>query len=150
MNLPLQRSWLADLLSAGVERVGEPGDVRGECVMGRRDILTEVHATTAKMRQHLLESHDLLFGLVSAVVDDDVDSGHLPAQRLPECAVGLVADEDPRALVLICFAGRLDVDAVDMTAGPEVRLPHVEASAAVHADLHEVNFLADELAEVTL
>ncbi len=86
MNLALQRRWFANLLSAGVERIGEAGDVRGKPVMGRRHILTEVYAATAKMRPHLFKCHDLLFGQVSAIIDDDVDSWHLPAQRLPEPA----------------------------------------------------------------
>ena len=85
---------------------------------------------------------------MSAVVDYDVESANIAAELMPERAVGLIANEDARLGVLVLPACRLDVHAVDLAALAEVVAPHPQASAAVDADLEDVDVLPDESRQV--
>jgi hypothetical protein len=87
---------------------------------------------------------------VPAVVHEDVDDGDTFLESSPEAGVPLVPDEDLGELVLVALARGLQVDSEDATTWAEVVPPHLEAAAAVNADLDDVHVTAHEFGEVAV
>src|SRR5262249_44049844 len=50
-------------------------------------ILAEKNAARAQMRQEFLKRGDLLFRMVAAVIDHDIERGHLRAESVPEVSI---------------------------------------------------------------
>jgi len=87
---------------------------------------------------------------MAAVVYDDVHLRVAGEEVAPEGGVCLVADLDLDARALIGTARRLDVDPNDATVRAEARPPHVDAAAAVNADLDDGHRQAAEFSQVAL
>ena len=58
--------------------------VRCESVADSVNIFANIDAARPDMRQHLLESHHLLFRCVPSVIEEDVDSAAFRSKPLPE------------------------------------------------------------------
>src|SRR5215469_13366116 len=102
------------------------------------------------MRKHLLERHNLLFGQVSAIIDQYVETWNFVPDLLPESAVDLVADEDSGSVVLECFAGFAYIDSVHPALRAEIFPPHFETPAAIDAYLQDMNLFSNELLKVAM
>src|SRR5882672_590624 len=114
------------------------------------DVFTEKNSSRANVRQHFFQRNDLLPNLVAAIIDQNINSGHRSPKRLPEVAILLVTNEDFDTIVFIAPAGFFDVDAINMAVLAKILPPHLQASTAENANLNNVNFAPDELAEVSM
>src|SRR5262245_799441 len=85
---------------------------------------------------------------MAAVVDQHIDERNVLLEALPERPVGLVSDVDVDGVGLVDAARLLDVDTMDRRVLTEVALPHLEAAAAVHADLDDDDLATDECRQV--
>jgi hypothetical protein len=100
--------------------------------------------------KHFLERDDLLFRLVSSVVDKDVDNWNFLLQPFPEIAIRLIADEYPSSLIFIRFTFLLNVHADHATTWPKIVLPHPQATAAENSDFQHRYFAPAKLLEVSM
>jgi hypothetical protein len=78
-----------------------------------------------------------VLGIVAAVINDDVKGFFSRSNVVPELRRSLVANDDLYSVASIRHAGGLDVDPRDMRRWPKVVAPHVEAAAAVDANLQD-------------
>jgi hypothetical protein len=114
------------------------------------DVLADIDAAGAEIRQHLLERDDLMLGDMAAIVDKDVDGGRLLPKCPPESRVGLVPDANGDTRAFERPASFMNVDTRDVASGSEILPPHIEAAAAQDSDLDQVDLLADEFLEMTV
>lgn len=149
VNIPLEAGWNT-LLVDGVHAVCQPTYVGSKGVIEIMNILTQINSARPQMRQHFLKSGNLLFRKMSAVINQNVNRTNLISKVFPKAAVCLIAYEDSRPLVFICFAGRLNVDAINMASRPKILFPHAETSAAKYTHFDNVYFASDELAKVAM
>ena len=83
-----------------VQVIAERMRVRGKPIQGTMHILARVNTTRPHMWKHFLQRHHLLFGLMAAVVDYDINPRYLLAKAFPESAICLITDEDARVVGL--------------------------------------------------
>jgi hypothetical protein len=102
------------------------------------------------MGEQLLKADDLLFGLVSAVIDDKIKERHFPPKLAPEISIGLIADKHFDQVVLVGLACWFDVNAINVSFGAKIVAPHFKAAAAVNANFKHVGFATSETAEVSM
>lgn len=131
-----------------IEMIAQPADIGGETLMRVMDIFTKIDATRTKVGKQFFQRHDLLFGLVPAVINDDVKHGNLFLQMPPESPVRLVADEDAEPVLFEGLATFINVHAHHRAFFPEIISPHLQAAAASHADFENANLPAPELGKV--
>jgi hypothetical protein len=147
------RSPLGPVAGLGKTRVEVGGYAMHVCVEAvafPMHVLAEVDASGPKMGKHLFQRHQLLFGFVAAIVDEDVNPRMLMLESLPEPAIRLVAYRDARPIVLVHPARFLDVDAVDLALRAEILSPHRKAASAVNPDFEHVHLASHELAEMPM
>src|SRR4051812_21335874 len=113
-------------------------------------VLANVDATRPDMGQYLFQRDQLLFRLMTAIIDHHIDRFISLAKRSPELAVRLIADGDFRLLILVGSTLRRDIDAGDAHPRTEVVTPQIEASTAVNADLHDMRVRPHEFSEVAV
>jgi hypothetical protein len=77
------------------------------------------------VREQLLKGHDLLLWEMAAIVDNDINGLNLLFKSRPEITVALIANEHSDGFVLVCPTSRLDIDAINLAARPEVVPPHL-------------------------
>ena len=148
-DLPTSRILAAgDLFSVQVAR--QSINVKQKWIGGTLDIFTDINAARTKVGQRFFQGGDLLGGRMTTVVDDDVESGDVPADLRPEASIGLIAYEDANAFAFIRFAGGLDVYTIDIRPRAEVVLPHAETAAAKNADFQDVRLAVTKLGEMTV
>jgi hypothetical protein len=109
------------------------------------NILANVNAARAKVRQKLFQRRDLLVILMSTIINYDINERNLGAKLLPKFPVRLIADMHFDELALVRFAGRLYIHAVNRTRRAEVMSPHSQTPAAVNANFDDRDIAADEL-----
>jgi hypothetical protein len=102
------------------------------------------------MGEQFLKADDLLFGLMSAVIDDKIKDRHFRSKPAPEFSIGLIADEHFDHAALVALARLLDVNAINVCFGAKIVAPHFEAAAAVYANFKHVGFAISETAEVSM
>jgi hypothetical protein len=85
-----------------------------------------------------------------SVIDEDIQLWQLFFDMSPKHRIRLISDEYFSTVIPIGLAGRFNVDAINTASGPEIILPHPETSSAVDTDLHDMDFFADKLAEVSV
>src|SRR3977135_145476 len=72
---------------------------------------------------------------MAPVVDKYVDWRHVASEVFPECSISLVADENLRSFIFVCFTLFPNVNPIHHTIRAEVAVPHLHASPAEDADL---------------
>jgi hypothetical protein len=102
------------------------------------------------MGKDLLECDNLLLVLMSPVIDRDVEGRNFLFEAGPELTIRLVASEYFDLIILIYFAIRIAVNTVDPAFWPEISLPHLQTPPSINPDLEDVDFLPDELGEVSI
>ena len=102
-------------------------------------VFAQINAVRRKMRIKRLESVDLLFHRVPAIVDHNVEAWQLLLQARQEFFVGLIANEDSNLILLELFATGIYIDAKDFRLGTEVILPHLQRAALENANLQETH-----------
>ena len=124
---------------ARIKVMGKAVDIRSEGIESAVDILAEIDTARLQARQKFLKSDDLVLGKVTAIVDDDVNSGNFLPEAFSKFPVALVADEYVYGVAFIGFAGWFDINAEDLAARAEIISPHFQAAAAIDADLQDAD-----------
>ena len=75
-----------------------------EWVKGLGYVFADIDSARPQMGEQFLKADDLLFGLVSAVIDDKIKDRHFPSKLAPEFSIGLIADEYFDHAVLVALA----------------------------------------------
>src|ERR1700733_10970340 len=83
-----------------------------------------------------------------SIVDHDVHRTYFLFEAAPKLTVGLVSDEYTNGIVLVGFAGSLNVDADNSAFFPKIIAPHIETAAAVDANLDNDDFTASKASEM--
>ena len=73
VNIPLKAGWNALFPLDGVYPVRKSAHVGGKVVIQTMNILTQIDPARSHMRQHFLNSGDLLLGKMSAVINQNVN-----------------------------------------------------------------------------
>lgn len=68
----------------------------------------------------------------------------------PKHRIRLISDENLSSVIPIGLACRFNVDAISTAPRTEIIFPHPETASAVDTDLHDMDFFADELAEISV
>src|ERR1019366_5253372 len=121
--------------------------LRSKCskvVSAAMDVLTNIDAAGTKVEQELLQAGSLLLWLVTAVVYDNIEIGHLLPKFAPEIAISLIADKDLCIGALIFAARWHDVYSIIVRFGTEIAAPHIETAALVQSDLQQMDRLVAE------
>ena len=141
---------IARARSQRMQLIDQAGNVGGKGVAFGMNILTDIDATRAQMRQHLLQTHLLLPRRMTAVVDDDVERWDVTTEACPERPILLVADMNRHILGLICHSAVVEIHPVNVGSFTEIRLPHPQTTAAEDADFSELDLLSPEFGKVSV
>src|SRR5260221_10890219 len=87
---------------------------------------------------------------MAPIVDNDVNALNFLFEPPPEIAVALIANKHFDGVALIRLTGRLDIDAINLAARPEVIPPHLKTPAAVDPDLKNADSAVPESPEVAV
>src|SRR5580704_2711651 len=100
------------------------------------------------MREHCFQRNYLLFGLMTAVIDNNVYLRYFFLEPFPEGRVRLIADEDLDAVTRVGFAFFSYINSVNCAFWAKIVLPHFQAASAEDSDFNHVYFLADKLSKM--
>src|SRR5258708_7804601 len=87
---------------------------------------------------------------MTTIIDHNIHLRCVLLKLPPEVPVGLVSNKYPDALCLVSSTTLFNVNAVDSTAGTEIAFPHLEAAAAVYADLEDIDRFISEFGEMAI
>src|SRR5262245_21049538 len=85
---------------------------------------------------------------MTAVVDDNIKRRDAGANVTPKSAIRLVAHENLNAVSLVNLACRFKVNPVDSSLTSKILAPHVKATAAIDADLKDMDLLTAKAMEM--
>jgi len=83
-----------------IEFVHETGGVSRKPIVGAVDVFADVNAAGSQVGQQFFEGHALLFGGMTAIVDNDIERARGLAEVLPKVSTFLVADKNGGVVVL--------------------------------------------------
>src|ERR1700674_1112996 len=101
-------------------------------------VFAQINPSGSNGWQHFLQSDLLLLGRVASIVDEDVNAVNGLFESCPKRPVSLVADKDGSMLAFVCFAGRFDVNTVDVALVAKIGAPHLKAAATINAYFQDV------------
>jgi hypothetical protein len=107
-------------------------------------IFANIDAAWRHCRQHFFQRYDHVLRPVRAIVNENVNPGHLVAYLTPKGPTRLIPHKDARLRIFELFASRLNVYSVDATARAKVLLPHAEAATTRYPDLEDIDLGADK------
>src|SRR5215471_2870529 len=114
------------------------------------DVFAKINTIRRDVGQHFLKRHDLMLRNVAPVVNQYIDKGNFGLQALPEVTISLVADKDFYPIGFKLFAGRVDVNTINIAFLPKIVAPHPQAAAGSNADFDDMDFLANEFPKMAL
>ena len=87
---------------------------------------------------------------MAAIIEDNVNPGIFRQNGFDHLRVVLAADEDLNRILPMGPAFRIDVEADDLRASPQIAFPHLERTTAKHPDLEHYRLCIAETREMPL
>ena len=100
----------------------------GEWMANAMNIFADVNSSGTEVLQHFFKRHLLLFRMMTAIIDQHVNSRHCAPKSFPKSTIGLVSDVNRGVRILIRLAYLLDIHSMYPTAVAKV----VSTSAYCH------------------
>lgn len=116
--------WKIVDLRCVVQPVRQAVKICREFVTRSMDVFTQIDPSGSKKWKQLLQAHDLLLGLVAAVIYDDVKARYPSAKVAPKRTVGLIADKNLDPWCLVGATLGHNIDAVDERLRTKIIVPH--------------------------
>src|SRR5262245_57751797 len=102
------------------------------------------------MREHLFKRCNLLLGVVSSIINKNIDARDGLSHSFPKLPVALITDQYLNPVRPIGLASLLYVDTVHLATFAEVLSPHREAAPAINPDLHHMDIAANKSCKVAM